>query len=71
MTPEQKTRKLIDRQLQEARWEVQDYKNLNLSSNLGIAVREFHLKGGVNADCLLLKAVGVIEAKPEGTTLGG
>ncbi|WP_457640558.1 hypothetical protein [Persephonella sp.] len=74
MTPEQKTRKLIDKQLQEAGWEVQDYKNLNLSSNLGIAVREFPLKGGITADYLLFvnrKAVGVIEAKPEGTTLGG
>jgi len=74
MTPEQKTRKLIDKQLQEAGWEVQDYKNLNLSSNVGIAVREFPLKGGITADYLLFvnrKAVGVIEAKPEGTTLGG
>ncbi len=74
MTPEQKARKLLDKQLQEAGWEVQDYKNLNLSSNLGIAVREFPLKGGITADYLLFvnrKAVGVIEAKPEGTTLGG
>lgn len=74
MTPEQESRQLIDRQLMEAGWEVQDYKTLNLSSSLGVAVREFPLEGGITADYMLFidrKAVGVIEAKPEGTTLGG
>ncbi len=74
MKPEEKTRELIDQQLKNAGWEVQDYKRINLSSNLGIAVREFPLKGGITADYLLFvnkRAIGVIEAKPEGTTLGG
>ena len=74
MKPEEKTRELIDQQLKNAGWEVQDYKRINLSSNLGIAVREFPLKGGITADYLLFvnkKAVGVIEAKPQGSTLGG
>jgi len=74
MKPEEKTRELIDQQLKNAGWEVQDYKRINLSSNLGIAVREFPLKGGITADYLLFvnkRAVGVIEAKPQGSTLGG
>ena len=74
MKPEEKTRKLIDQQLKNAGWEVQDYKRINLSSNLGIAVREFPLKGGITADYLLFvnkRAVGVIEAKSQGSTLGG
>lgn len=74
MKPEEKIRELINQQLKNAGWEVQDYKKINLSSNLGIAVREFPLKGGITADYLLFvnkKAVGVIEAKPQGSTLGG
>jgi len=73
MTPEQDARLLVDERLKRAGWDVQDYKNINLSSRLGVAVREFPLKGGT-ADYLLFvnrKAVGVIEAKPEGSTLGG
>ena len=50
MKPEEKTRELIDQQLKNAGWEIQDYKRINLSSNLGIAVREFPLKGGITAD---------------------
>ena len=46
---------------------------MNISAGLGIAVREFPLKSG-QADYLLYadcKALGVIEAKPEGHTLTG
>jgi len=56
-----------------AGWEVQDLKNLNLGASLGVAVREFPLKSG-EADYLLFvnrQAIGVVEAKPEGTTLSG
>ncbi len=73
MTPEEKARQKIDQLLNAAGWKVQDYRELNLSSALGVAVREFPLKSGF-ADYLLFidrKAVGVIEAKPEGTTLRG
>ena len=46
---------------------------MNISAGLGVAVREFPLKTGF-ADYLLYgncKALGAIEAKPEGHTLTG
>lgn len=56
-----------------AGWQIQDVDRLNLGAGLGVAVREFHLNEGI-ADYLLFvkrKAIGVIEAKPKGTTLSG
>lgn len=73
MKPEEKARQAIDQLLNQAGWVVQDVQELNLGAALGVAVREFPLKWGV-ADYLLFvdrKAVGVVEAKPEGTTLSG
>jgi type I restriction enzyme R subunit len=73
MTPEEQAREIIDDVLEAAGWKVQDYRNLDLSAGLGIAVRNFTLKTGF-ADYMLFidrKAAGVIEAKPVGTTLGG
>ena len=73
MTPEEKARQQIDRMLGAAGWEVQDLRELNLGAGLGVAVREFPLKSG-EADYLLFvdrRAVGVVEAKPEGDTLSG
>lgn len=73
MKPEEKAREKIDELLKKAGWMVQDYKELNLSQSLGVAVGNFPLKTGF-ADYLLFvdrSAVGVIEAKPEGTTLSG
>lgn len=73
MTPEEEARQEIDRLLEAAGWQVQDYRDLNLGASLGIAVREFPLTSG-HADYLLFidrEAVGVIEAKPKGTTLSG
>lgn len=73
MKPEEKARQKIDQLLDAAGWKVQDRSELNLGAGLGVAVREFPLKEGF-ADYLLFvdrKAVGVVEAKPEGTTLGG
>lgn len=73
MTPEQKARQIIDRQLAQAGWEVQDYGRMNISAALGVAVREFPLKTGF-ADYMLYadgKAIGVVEAKPKGHTLIG
>ena len=72
-TPEQESRKNIDELLQAAGWEVQDFKKVNLSTSLGVAVREYPTESGP-ADYLLFvdrKPVGVIEAKPVGTTLSG
>ena len=63
----------IDRQLVTAGWVVQRQDKLNLSAGPGIAVREFTLeKPHGRVDYLLFvngKPAGVIEAKPEGTTL--
>ena len=73
MKPEEKARQQIDRLLEAAGWNVQDYQELHLSASLGVAVREFPLQEGF-ADYLLFvggKAVGVVEAKPTGTTLSG
>lgn len=72
-TPESLARETIDDLLVAAGWVVQDVQQLNLGAGIGVAVREFPLKTGY-ADYLLFvdrKAVGVIEAKPEGTTLTG
>lgn len=73
MTPEEQARFKIDQLLTDAGWIIQDYKQINLSAALGIAVREYPLKSGF-ADYLLIinrKAAGVIEAKKVGTTLSG
>ena len=72
---EARARVLIDRQLEAAGWVVQDGKHLNLFAGPGIAVREVVMaKGHGRADYLLYvdkRVVGVIEAKPVGTTLSG
>lgn len=73
MKPEEKARQLIDQQLELAGWQVQEFRSINLGTSLGIAVTEFPTQAGP-ADYVLFadrKAVGVIEAKPEGTSLGG
>ena len=73
MNPEERARQNIDRLLAESGWVVQDRNRLNLYDMRGVAVREFPLETG-EADYLLFvdrKAVGIIEAKPEGTTLSG
>ncbi|HOD36422.1 MAG TPA: type I restriction-modification enzyme R subunit C-terminal domain-containing protein [Syntrophales bacterium] len=73
MTPEEKARQRIDQLLELAGWQIQDRKEANLGASLGVAIREFPLKSGF-ADYLLYvdrKAVGVVEAKPFGTSLSG
>jgi type I restriction enzyme R subunit len=73
--PEQRARRIIDAALIEADWVVQDRAVLNLAAGRGVAVCEFPLERGYGyADYLLFvdgKAVGVLEAKPEGFTLSG
>jgi type I restriction enzyme R subunit len=70
---EARARKAIDKQLVSAGWAVQSQDALNLSVGSGVAVREFTLeKPHGRVDYLLFvsgKPAGVIEAKPEGTTL--
>ena len=75
MTPEEQARVSIDYLLEQAGWAVQDATALNLYASRGVAVREFALKPGHgSADYLLYvnqKAAGIVEAKPEGSTLTG
>lgn len=72
---EARARVLIDAQLQAAGWAVQDGGALNLFVGQGIAVREMVMAPGHGrVDYLLYvdkRVVGVIEAKPMGTTLSG
>ena len=73
VTPEQLARQQIDAMLIQAGWIIQDYKAINLGAGKGIAIREVPLKSG-RCDYLLMldrKAVGVIEAKKQGTLLSG
>ena len=73
LTPEERARVLIDEQLTQAGWAVQDRKDIDLVNHVGVAVRETILKNAAGrADYLLYlnrKIVGVIEAKPSGVTL--
>ena len=70
---EARARKEIDKQLAATGWLIQSQTALKLDAGLGVAVREFALeKGHGRVDYLLFlneQPVGVIEAKPEGTTL--
>lgn len=70
---EARARVEIDKQLVEAGWQVQSQNAIKLDARPGVAVREFALeKGHGRVDYLLFlngQPVGVIEAKPEGTTL--
>jgi type I restriction enzyme R subunit len=73
--PERVARQQIDQFLTEAGWIVQGREGINLSGGPGIAIREFKLADGFGyADYLLFvdgHAVGAVEAKPQGYTLGG
>src|SRR5205823_5508742 len=73
-TPEQKARREIDLRLAEAGWIVQNRDEMDLTAGRGIAVREFQMKSGFGfADYLLYldrKALGAVEAKPDGTLTG-
>jgi type I restriction enzyme, R subunit len=70
---EARARKKIDAQLDAAGWIVQSASQANVAAGPGVAVREFVLeKGHGRVDYLLFvggQPAGVIEAKPEGTTL--
>ena len=74
LTPEARARREIDKQLEACGWVVQSMKELNLYAAPGVAVREFPMTGGNEADYLLFidgLATGVVEAKKEGETLTG
>jgi type I restriction enzyme, R subunit len=75
LAAEQRARAKIDQQLAAAGWSVQDLRSMNLFAAQGVAVREVTMaQGHGRADYLLYldkRAVGIIEAKPEGTPLSG
>ena len=65
--PEQRARDAIDARLKEAGWDVQDFKKLDWSKGLGIAVREYPVDIG-SVDYILFidrVPVAVIEAKKD------
>jgi type I restriction enzyme R subunit len=73
MKPEEQARLKIDTLLTAAGWAVQDMSVFNLRAAQGVAIREFSMKNGVTDYLLFIEgtAVGIIEAKPAGTTLSG
>src|SRR5437016_5304270 len=72
--PEELAREKIDKLLTECGWILQNRSTINLSAGQGIAIREALLKDRDEVDYLLFvdgKAIGTVEAKPEGHTLIG
>jgi type I restriction enzyme R subunit len=71
--PEDRARSGIDAQLNQAGWVEQTRAQMNLGAGAGIAVREFATASGPVDYALFVdrKLCGVVEAKPEGTTLSG
>jgi type I restriction enzyme, R subunit len=72
-TPEQQARQNIDAMLAAAGWVVQDRRRINLHAASAIALCETDVERGF-ADYMLFvdaKAIGVVEAKAEGTPLVG
>src|SRR5581483_6687530 len=73
-SPEALAREKIDKLLTECGWILQNRTTINLSAGRGIAIREALLKDRDEVDYLLFvdgKAIGTVEAKPEGYTLTG
>lgn len=65
--PEQIARDNIDKQLISSGWIIQDFKKKNVSTSLGVAIREYTTNTGVADYALFVdsKPVGIIEAKRE------
>src|SRR5882757_3271544 len=73
-SPEELAREKVDPLLQECGWILQNRSTINLSASRGVAIREALLKDRDEVDYLLFvdgKAIGTVEAKPEGHTLTG
>ena len=73
MTPEDKAREIVDKKLRESGWQVQDYKDRDITLP-GTAVREFPTKDRRAVDyALFVKGVlvGAVEAKKLGMLLTG
>lgn len=65
MSPEEKARLAIDQKLIRSGWVIQDMKNLNLFSAMGVAVREFPTSTGEVDYALFVDGtpIGIVEAK--------
>src|SRR5438876_10510512 len=73
-SPEELALEKIDKLLAECGWIIQNRSTINLSASRGIAIREALLKDRDEVGYLLFvdgKAIGTVEAKPEGFTLTG
>src|SRR6266513_4635794 len=73
-SPEELARNKIDKLLTNCGWILQNRSTINLSAGQGIAIREALLKDRDEVDYLLFvygKAIGTVEANPEGFTLTG
>src|SRR5437660_3161083 len=73
-SPEELAREKIDKLLTDCGWILQDRSTINLSASVGVVIREALLKDRDEVDYLLFvdgKAIGTVEAKPEGFTLTG
>ena len=73
MTPEEKAREQIDAQLAASGWAVQTKDKINLSAARGVAICELSFATGEPDYTLFVdaKALGTVEAKPEGHSLVG
>jgi len=73
MTPEEQARVAIDQTLDRCGWTVQDKTQANLHVAKGVALRELSFKTGEPDYTLFVdgKAIGTVEAKPEGYSLTG
>lgn len=73
MKPEEEARRDIDDHLKKADWDIQDRSSFNLGASPGVAIREFPTNAGPVDYALFAnrKAIGVVEAKPAGSTLSG
>ena len=71
--PEDIARAAIDWQLAACGWVVQSRTEMNVGAGQGVAVREFQTASGPADYALFVdrRLCGVIEVKPEGTTLSG
>lgn len=67
MSPEEKARLVIDEQLKQSGWIIQDMKDLNLAAGRGVAVREYPTSSGEVDYALFVDGVpvGIAEAKRE------
>ena len=73
-SPEELAREEIDKLLTDCGWTIQNRSTINFSAARGVALREALLKGRDEVDYLLFvdgKAIGTVEAKPQGYTLTG